>query len=328
MNHSKKKRIIAAIEHMDIGMLDLLLNEESTYQDARKEVFLNKLNKVFFNLKKDKDTSLVARIGVCKSTECPNTGCSGYAFVGNNSANYLSLVFKEEEDDYSDIFNCNVFNADSYDLEKEGEWRHRPLLLDQDEMANFVPGVDYLITSQKCKNAYEEIMEFSKTLLTKEIYTVWIAKYHYLYDSLDNLFDIPAAYKQFVYLYSSLYRFAKLIPLEAQAQEALTKIQNIDTSLESNLIPWVLEYEELRNELMELEYEFKELKETGEKYFVCRGLHIDSSEYQLFHTFIKDYNILHDRLWKKYYVMRTDEEQTEDGLQGLAWHIENAKQMK
>ncbi|MBK9396920.1 MAG: hypothetical protein IPN55_06675 [Saprospiraceae bacterium] len=52
MNPLRKKRIIAAIEHMDIGMLDLLLNEESTYQDARKEVFLNKLNKVFFNLKK------------------------------------------------------------------------------------------------------------------------------------------------------------------------------------------------------------------------------------------------------------------------------------
>ena len=88
----------------------------------------------------------------------------------------------------------------------------------------------------------------------------------------------------------------------------------------------ILKYDMLA--FLRIQPEFKELKETGEKYFVCRDLHIDSSEYQLFHTFIKDYNILHDRLWKKYYVMRTDEEQTEDGLQGLAWHIENAKQMK
>jgi len=45
--------------------------------------------------------------------ECGSCGCSGYAFLGNKSGQYMDLVFKEEKGRVTDIYDCSEFKADS-----------------------------------------------------------------------------------------------------------------------------------------------------------------------------------------------------------------------
>ena len=77
--------ILKYMSEMDIEMLSLILDDSKTYQDATKEVFLEKLKGAFESFKNEKDQKLNYYPGVCNSTECTNTGCKGYTFVGDTS---------------------------------------------------------------------------------------------------------------------------------------------------------------------------------------------------------------------------------------------------
>ena len=321
-NLTKSQLIINALEQMDVGMLDILLDDEKTYQCATKEVFLKKLSKLFKNFQQENDTFFVARPGKCKSDECTNKGCSGYAFVGNKTDNYMSLVFEQVGDEYIDICNCNDFVADEYELEIEGTYRHRGLFLKDDELADFVPSVDYLITSQKCQYAYEEIIQFGNQLMNKEMYTDWVAKHFYLYDSLGNIFSIPAAYKNFADAYILFNRFTETLKHEDQANEALTALQHINSSNETELLAWLLKYEALKKELLGLEMEYEDLEITGNKHFTFSDFTIDSSDFELLHRFIVQFEALYAPVWEKYYVEGSEEDWKEDGYWGLGWHVD------
>ena len=103
---TKKEAIIQYFSSMDLGMLELLLDENRTYQDASKEIFLEKVGSAFEEFKSNGDTYLTPAKGKCDSTSCNNNGCSGFAFIGNNSNKSLPLIFEENESDYVDIYFC------------------------------------------------------------------------------------------------------------------------------------------------------------------------------------------------------------------------------
>ncbi len=94
--NSKKETILKSFSNMDIAMLEIILDDSRTYQDATKETFLQKLHEVFIKFKSNNDESLIPYSGKCVSGEC-NKGCKGYSFVGNNSSNHTDFIFEETE---------------------------------------------------------------------------------------------------------------------------------------------------------------------------------------------------------------------------------------
>lgn len=54
---------------------------------------------------------------------------------------------------------------------------------------------------------------------------------------------------------------------EDQANEALTALQHINSSNETELLAWLLKYEALKKELLGLEMEYEDLEITGNKHF-------------------------------------------------------------
>lgn len=46
---TKKKQIIQAFENMDADMLDVLLNDDQSYMDVSKEMFVAELRKYFYS---------------------------------------------------------------------------------------------------------------------------------------------------------------------------------------------------------------------------------------------------------------------------------------
>ena len=58
MSKTKLELIIENFESMNLSMLDVLLDDDKTYQDARKEVFIEKIEEIFSKLKSNGDTRL------------------------------------------------------------------------------------------------------------------------------------------------------------------------------------------------------------------------------------------------------------------------------
>ena len=87
---------------MNTEALYLLLDVERTYQDWKRNEFILKLERVMEKFEADGDTYLNAVQGACGGS-C-SKGQNGYLFIGNNSKNYMNLLFVEEELQLTDLY--------------------------------------------------------------------------------------------------------------------------------------------------------------------------------------------------------------------------------
>jgi len=100
-------------ERMDIDMIDDLLSDDYTYQNAEKKTFIYELSLVFDEFAMAGDTHLLAFDGSCNS--CIK-GKKGFTFVGNASNNYISMIFDVKIDKIVDLYHCTVFKNNIGDL--------------------------------------------------------------------------------------------------------------------------------------------------------------------------------------------------------------------
>lgn len=183
MKKSRKDLIVESIQKMDNNMLDVLLEESKTYQDASKDIFLEKLYDAFSNFRGYGDTNLLAYEGTCNSEDCPNSGCKGFSFLGNLSNNYIDFIFEEVGDDIKDIYQCFGFKAADKSVEP-----NEPVFVDirEDDKADFIPDVDYLILNQKCKEAQDELLQYENQIADRDIYSSWLLKHAELFSSFEE----------------------------------------------------------------------------------------------------------------------------------------------
>jgi hypothetical protein len=103
--------VIHFFQHLDIEMIDAILEENRTYQDFEKVVFIQKLGEALNEFIQDGDTYLNLHDGFCNSKSCCNFKCSGYTFIGNASGNYFDLFFEITEGIVHDITECSTFKS-------------------------------------------------------------------------------------------------------------------------------------------------------------------------------------------------------------------------
>jgi hypothetical protein len=110
------------IQTMDIEMLYFILDEEKSYQDFTRNEFLFRLEQVINDFKSAGDTFLNAIEGRCNKCFKNKTG---FLFVGNNSKNYMNLLFDVDNNKITDLFECTNFktNFDSSNFSKRF-WIH------------------------------------------------------------------------------------------------------------------------------------------------------------------------------------------------------------
>ncbi len=107
--------VLKCIQAMNTEALYLLLDVERTYQDWKRNEFILKLERVMENFEADGDTYLNAVQGACGGS-C-SKGQNGYLFIGNNSKNYMNLLFVEEELQLTDLYECSLFRTQFENLE-------------------------------------------------------------------------------------------------------------------------------------------------------------------------------------------------------------------
>ncbi len=103
--------VLYFFQRMDISMLKMVLDDDHTYQDFDKKVFLKKLGYVFTTLEEAGNTYLNRYAGFCNSEEC-NFKCKGYSFVGNVTQDYMDVIFDVRENRVFDIYECDQFKCE------------------------------------------------------------------------------------------------------------------------------------------------------------------------------------------------------------------------
>lgn len=238
----KKSIILDAFSTMNLSLLEVTLDDYKTYQDATKEIFIEKVKLLFEEFKKNNDTYLMPIKGKCNSQYC-HFGCSGYAFVGNVSKSYINLIFEETENNFKYIFDCSDFKTDHKikDLKV-----NLSIDINTDEKAHFIKTADYILTTDAALKAFSEIVSDSPQLIDLEQINHWVNKHNLLFEKISKgRFNYDEMkWSDFTVLYEKMQTIVDYFNSNHQfIDNALKSAKKLKT--EQNKSDWIAAYEEL-----------------------------------------------------------------------------------
>lgn len=328
---TKAEQIINAFAEMNSAALEILLDDVKTYQDATKEVFLEKLEELYLAHKNIGDAYFIAYPGKCgaENSLCENCGKTGYRFVGNHSNNYFDFIFELAGQNISDIYDCSRFETTETieNLESRAS-----LDFNEDELAHFVKTPEYLVKANAAEKAFSEISTTPPQLLDFEQLDYWVDKHAILSKRIGefDVFQPIMKWTPFVRLHSDLKGIKDYLDLNFKSiQNANTHYKTLQT--EQDYIDWLVKhYAPFDTAPSDLKYSL-----TIDKSVIrCK---IDNETTILFHGhefletyhFSKNYETKNEELLKKYCVYN-DEEYWEkfndfdfkDDLSNLKYHLQ------
>ncbi len=182
---TKKELIIQAFENLDAEMLDILLDDDKSYQDVPKQIFVDALKKQFAEIRTYDDTKFDFKSYKGQCDFCQK-GKSGYSFVNSEGQCYMSLVFEEDDDNFTDIYSCGSFMTEG--IEIENTWVGVSFF--EEEKTDFKYSPEILSEEEKCLRGVGEIKsELEENgILSSDFYVYWYEKYEYL-DPIKRLFE-------------------------------------------------------------------------------------------------------------------------------------------
>lgn len=240
--------LINAISEMDSKALKLILEDKVSYQDTTKTIFLEKLEDVFKEFKKE-DNKLIAYQGKCNSNECSNNNKNGISFVGNISGRYINFIIEENEDGSGkDIYTCYDF-CTAAKINNENK-RKLDISVYKDEKVNFTPTSTYTFVNNKSISAINEIQQFNDSEISKEDIIAWIKKYEDVYNSLNWTNNFYKNHYSFYWLYYHINQIYKFLIIENEAKKAIDEFKFINLDNEIDLLKWLVKYEHFYYELI------------------------------------------------------------------------------
>jgi hypothetical protein len=328
--------ILTCFSSLDIAGLRLHLKDDYPYQATTKEIFLNEIEEIFKAHKHSGDTELLMYEGRCVGTNCDNCGMKGYRFVGNNSKNYMELLFEVAAGDIIDIIDCPHFKPE---VEIQGLGTKADIYFDSDDRVTFHKTPEYLEKVFSATNAYSELVTDPPKLINFKEIGNWLDKHSELNARIGSyeMFGPTFKWTPFSRLYDDLQVFKSYISDHlnelVQANISFNEIVS-----EQNLIDCVLKYESIYDEASsDLQYSFKKV---GENYILNeRDLILFSGE-EFFQTlnFVEFYKIHYWELLSKYTTYTEDEisklfnnsdSQTDTSdILSLKFHLEKRKELE
>ncbi len=109
--------VLHFLQHLDIEMIDSVLEPNRTYQDFEKNTFVQKLGYALDEFIQSGDTYLNRFPGQCNSEIC-NYKCKGFTFIGNNSGHFFDLIIDIKDGVVIDIYECTLFKCLAKGLSK------------------------------------------------------------------------------------------------------------------------------------------------------------------------------------------------------------------
>jgi hypothetical protein len=222
----KKTSLVKAISEMKIDSLCLVLDDSLTYQQATKDVFLNKINDVFKHFKKTDDSLLVSE-GNCNSKECPNYNNCGALFYSYKTGDNFNLIFEVDDDEnVQDICCCQDFKS-NMGVSKIKKGKELQIKFFEDELADFSPDSEYNYINITSLQALADFDSFKADSSSENEILDWLKKYSELNNAL-SFFDLRYINEHsFFHLYKTLFNYMDFL----KTKEGCAKVIQICSSL-------------------------------------------------------------------------------------------------
>lgn len=220
---------------MNASLLEVLLGEKPICEKLRNDLFIERMESVFNEFKKSKDTLLFQYKGYCFNTSCKRK-CKGYVYVGNNSQKQFHAICEETEDA---ILNFEPFRLSSKEISTEkAEIIPFPSTYCIDE-------VDYdgryNIIIKQMDNAISELIHNNDGYLTQHDYMPWVEKYKWLaYESKDVEYKFK---HDFFYVYRQLEELTSFLQQKGKVINALKEYDLINKMGGKEVLKWLVKYE-------------------------------------------------------------------------------------
>lgn len=168
-----KKKIIQAIKDFNIVKLAKLLDDDKSYMDVTKSLFLSKLEEKFIRVKEEGYLAFdEVCSGVCNSCYKDSEGVT---FL-SKSGFYLDLIIVSKDgNNVIDMYQCHKF-TNFINLDKK-----YPLSIHfyEDEKVNFQPDAAYRFVEEELQVMLSDITEFQENL-TYDDFVNWYNSYAHL----------------------------------------------------------------------------------------------------------------------------------------------------
>ncbi|TRX01345.1 tetratricopeptide repeat protein [Flavobacterium gawalongense] len=326
---SKKPLIIEAIATMNNSLLEVLLDDYKTYQDAPKEIFIKKMGGIFEEFKQKEDTELIPFKGKCNSKNCENKGCTGFSFVGNVSKSYLCLVFEETENNFKDIYHCYQFKTEK---KIKGLKEKCSFDINRDEEAAFNQSPEYLLKAKGALVAFSEISTTPPQLLDFEQLSYWVDKYAILSAKIGeyDFFQPRMKWTPFARLYSNLNEIKNYLDLNYKPIQIANK-QYKTLQTEQNYVDWLVKY---YANFDQVPYNLQYSTSLDKGFVNCcfdnkTTILFHGQEYIETYHFLKNYETKNQELLKKYciyddeeYWVKYNDSSFEDDISSLNYHLQ------
>lgn len=332
-NKSYVQSILNFFTSLNIDSLRLYLNVKYSYENTTQEIFLNEIERIFETHLNSGDTELLLYEGTYAGRTWENCGKKGYRFVGNQSKNYLDLIFDIDKDDIKDISSGEFFIPDTEpsDLGTKADF-----YIKMDNQISTFQKPSYWSNIHMAAIAYSEINP-PKQLDFQEL-GHWVKKHSQLYNKLGGFELLHSSMKwyPFVRLYYDLLEIwgyiSRHINEITKANRIINQIDN-----EQDIINWVVKYETLYNEaplLALIGFEHN----GNDSYIYDKQIVLFGDEFSNTLSFEGSYSEHNYKLLKKYYIY-TEQEMAEmyneenireekPNIDSLRFHLEQRKIME
>jgi len=330
--------LVTAISEMNSKALELILEDDISYQDTTKEIFLNKVQTLFEAYKKAGDTELRSYPGTCNAdcTLCENYGKSGFRLVGNNSANYTDLIFELAGEDIKDIYHCSQLKTDQAIEDLANQFS---IYVDADEKVTFKKTTEYWSKLNAAHEAMDEIVTTPPSWVDYETLCYWIVKNSVVNDHIggDPIFGPTMKWTPFLLLFFELEHIGSFLKKNnvllakamSEANEKITEVEQIG---------WLLYYLALYEEAP-FEVVYGLLKKN--MYYEIKGkntIYFHGPEFKNAFDFFEFYKEHYYPLLEKYTTYKmleraeafNDQESQRNGIDitSLRFHLEKRKALE
>ena len=202
-----------------------------------------------------------------------------------------------------------------------------------DERVDFKPSIDFLKKSQKCKLAYDELIQYQNVVIGKEVYLVWLEKFYHLKKSLNLQAFNYVGFDKFYWLYNRIEELKNYLQSDNFAKEALKEFQTIEKNNEPKLLKWLVKYEKIGETLVMLLYLFEDTdfeKLEDNAFFKVDGLKIKTLDFKCLTKFRFLFDNHYWNMLEKYTTFTKEEtthhmnanNEMSNNINSLSYHLE------
>lgn len=255
-NITQKEAFLKYLQRMDIGMLELILDDSIIYFGVPKKVFLEKLSYIFKQVILGGGKAPLRIKLHKKKTNVYYILLQVYSYA-------IKFIIEEKEGNIIEIYDNKIITCKE-DIESLSQFA---LFFGNDEKIDFTPSNDYVMNLYRCTNAYEELVNDKIQMLTSEDISYWVNKHTLLYEEVKEAY-LLFKFNNFRHLFFS---FEYLLEEIQNYNEVKTALKSFDDSNETSFRQWLVEYYSLAYcKVLSFDINFSDIDE-GRKAIKCRS---------------------------------------------------------